>query len=409
MTSALTGKPLEGRQTGHEPSRTLDSPWPEIAPKLRTQRLIAAARPSGEGGASRGRRKRMAFEFGMFHEFQRTAEMTDEQAFATSFAQVDAAERWGLDAMWLAEIHVAPERSVCSAPLTLASAIAARTKRMKIGTAVQVLPLCHPLRLAEEVATVDQISHGRLIFGVGRSGFPRTYEAYGVPYGESRERFAETLEILKRAWTEDSFSYQGKYYSFDNVKMTPKPYQKPWPEIRIAANSADTFPAIAKLGHAVFVAVRLGTLEELEPNITAYRKAWKEAGHPGEGKVFLRAPVYVAETDQAAREEPEESIMYFYRYLGERLEDSATRSGVRAVEDRAARGRRLQTITYEDALREKIIVGSPGRVTERLKGLQETLGLDGILCEMNCGTKIPHERVMKSLQLLCQEVSPRFN
>jgi alkanesulfonate monooxygenase SsuD/methylene tetrahydromethanopterin reductase-like flavin-dependent oxidoreductase (luciferase family) len=156
----------------------------------------------------------------------------------------------------------------------------------------------------------------------------------------------------------------------------------------------------------VFVAVRLGTLEELEPNITAYRKAWKEAGHPGEGKVFLRAPVYLADTDKAALEEPEESIMYFYRYLGERLEDSATR---------ARRGprppwrRRLQEITYEDALREKIIVGSPERVTDRLMGLQEKLGLDGILCEMNCGTKIPHDRVMKSLQLLCERVSPRFN
>ena len=187
----------------------------------------------------------MAFEFGMFHEFQRPAGVTEEEAFTTSFEQIDAAERWGLDAMWLAEIHVAPERSVCSAPLTLASAIAARTKRMKIGTGVQVLPLCHPLRLAEEAATVDQISHGRLIFGVGRSGFPRTYEAYGVPYGESRERFSETLEILKRAWTEPRFSYHGKYYSFDDVALTPKPYQKPWPEIRIAANSADTFPAIA--------------------------------------------------------------------------------------------------------------------------------------------------------------------
>jgi alkanesulfonate monooxygenase SsuD/methylene tetrahydromethanopterin reductase-like flavin-dependent oxidoreductase (luciferase family) len=383
-----------------------------FAPKLKNQhkacgqarrddrRTTGARAPMEERG--------MAFEFGMFHEFQRTAGMTEEEAFTISFEQVDAAERWGLDAMWLAEIHVAPERSVCSAPLTLASAIAARTKRMKIGTGVQVLPLCHPLRLAEEAATVDQISHGRLIFGVGRSGFPRTYEAYGVPYGESRERFAETLEILKRAWTEDSFSYQGKYYSFDNVKMTPKPYQKPWPEIRIAANSADTFPAIAKLGHPVFVAVRLGTLEELEPNITAYRKAWKEAGHPGEGKVFLRAPVYLAETDKAAREEPEDSIMYFYRYLGERLVDSATRSGVRAVEDRAARGDRLQTITYEDALREKLIVGSPERVTDRLLQLRETLGLDGILAEMNCGTKIPHPRVMRSLQLLCEKVMPNF-
>src|SRR6266403_4315840 len=348
-------------------------------------------------------------EFGMFHEVPALPGRSETEAFDEAMAQVDGAERWGLDVMWLAEIHFAPERTYLSAPLAIASAIAARTRRMKIGIAVQVLPLCHPLRLAEEAATVDQISHGRLIFGVGRSGFPRTYEAYGVPYGESRERFTETLEILKRAWTEPSFSYKGKYYSFDNVKLTPKPFQKPWPEIRIAANSADTFPAIAKLGHGVFVAVRLGTLEELEPNITAYRKAWKEAGHPGNGKVFLRAPVYIAETDQAARDEPEESIMYFYRYLGERLEDSATRSGVRAVEDRAARGGRLQTITYDEALRDKLIVGSPERVTDRLMGLQETLGLDGILCEMNCGTKIPHERVMKSLQLLCEKVKPNFH
>src|SRR5262249_58869536 len=108
-----------------------------------------------------------------------------------------------------------------------------------------------------------------------------------------------------------------------------------------------------------------------------------------DGKVFLRAPVYLAETDEAARAEPEESIMYFYRYLGERLVDSATRAGVRAVEDRAARGRRLETITYEEALRDKIIVGSPERVTDRLMGLQETLRLHGILCEIECGPKIP--------------------
>ena len=351
----------------------------------------------------------MAFEFGMFHEFQCPAGKSQPDAFAESFSQVDAAERWGLDAMWLAEIHVAPERSVCAVPLTIASAIAARTSRIKIGTGVQVLPLCHPLRIGEEAATVDQISHGRLIFGVGRSGFPRTYEAYGVPYGESRERFTETLEILKRAWTDDPFSYSGKYYKFENVRLTPKPYQKPWPEIRIAANSPDTFPAIGKLGHGVFVAVRLGTLSELAPNIRAYREAYKTAGHPGEGKVFLRAPVYVAETADQARSEPEESIMYFYRYLGERLEDSATRAGVRAIEDRAARGRRLQTITYDEALRDKIIVGTPEQVTDRLMQLKEELGLDGILAEMNCGTKIAHSQVMKSLQLLCERVKPKFH
>ena len=109
-------------------------------------------------------------EFGIFHEFLTTQTGSQAQAFAQSFAQADAAERFGLDAVWLAELHFAPERSVASAPLVLASAIAARTRRVKIGIAVQVLPLCHPLRLAEEVATLDLISEGRLILGVGRSG-----------------------------------------------------------------------------------------------------------------------------------------------------------------------------------------------------------------------------------------------
>src|SRR5580658_76920 len=148
-------------------------------------------------------------EFGMFHEFQCPPGASAAEAFAQSFEQVDAAERWGLDAMWLAELHFAPERAVLSAPLCVASAIAARTKRMKIGIAVQVLPLCHPLRLAEEAATVDQLSHGRLIFGVGRSGVAQTYEAYGVSYTESQARFREILDVVELAWTRPSFSYEG--------------------------------------------------------------------------------------------------------------------------------------------------------------------------------------------------------
>src|SRR5438309_8659842 len=156
-------------------------------------------------------------EFGMFHEFPSLPGRSESEAFDEAMEQVDAAEGLGLDVMWLAELHFEPRRSVLSAPLSIASAIAARTSRIKIGIAVQVLPLCHPLRLAEEAATVDQLSQGRLIFGVGRSGFAQTYAAYGVPYTESRERFAETLEIVKRAWTEERFSYSGKYFRYDDV------------------------------------------------------------------------------------------------------------------------------------------------------------------------------------------------
>ena len=350
----------------------------------------------------------MTFEFGIFHEFPRRAGQTEKEAFAQSFTQVDAAERWGLDVVWLAELHFLPERSVLSAPLILASAIAARTRRMKIGIAVQVLPLCHPLRLAEEVATLDHISGGRLIFGVGRSGFPRTYEAYGVPYGESRERFAEVLEVLTRAWSNDRFSFEGSFYTFRDIVVVPQPLQRPYPALRVAATSADTYPAIGAMGLPIFVAVRLGTLEELGPNIAAYREAYRSAGHPGEGEVYLRVPIYVGKTEASARAEPEQSIMEFYRTLGQQIEDSATRAGARAIEQRAERGQALQTISYEDALRDKVIVGTPESVSARLQDLNRKLGLNGVLAELNCGGLMADDKVMRSLQLMCEEVAPRF-
>jgi alkanesulfonate monooxygenase SsuD/methylene tetrahydromethanopterin reductase-like flavin-dependent oxidoreductase (luciferase family) len=347
-------------------------------------------------------------EFGMFHEFQALPGETAAESFANSLAQVDAAERWGLDAMWLAELHFAPERSVLASPMILAATIAQRTERMKIGTAVQVLPLCHPLRLAEEVATVDQLSHGRLIFGVGRSGFAHTYKTYGVDYGESRERFTETLHILKRAFTEERFSHSGKYFTYENVRLSPKSLQQPWPEIRVAAASPDTYVEVAELGHPIFVAARTGNISELAPLVKTYRETWKKAGHPGEGEVYLRVPVYVADTDEKAREEPRESVMHLLRYIGDRLAASAGASGARAIENRAERGAKMLNIDYEEVLRERMIVGTPGRVIDRLEQLRSELGLNGILAELNPGSLIPHARVLEALRLLCHEVMPRF-
>ncbi len=347
-------------------------------------------------------------EFGLFHEFHQAPGAGPAVAFAQSFEQVDAAERMGLDAMWLAELHFNPERSVLSSPMMLAAAIAQRTKKMRIGTAVQVLPLCHPLRLAEEVATIDHLSQGRLIFGVGRSGFAHTYATYGVDYGESRERFAEVLEILKKAFTEERFSYKGKFYAYDNVRLSPRPLTRPWPEIRVAAASPDTYAAIGAMGHPIFVAARIGDLSELAPLVRSYRAAWRDAGHPGKGEVFLRVPVYVAATDEKAREEPRESILHLLHTIGSRLEASAAGAGARAVENRAARGAKMQSIAYEDVLRERMIVGTPGRVVDRLKQLEEELGLDGILAELNPGSLVPHAQVMEALRLLCEEVMPKF-
>lgn len=341
-------------------------------------------------------------EFGWYHEFHRQAPgQSDADAFEQGFQQVEAADRWGLDAFWLAEIHQQAARSVLTAPLNVASAIAARTKRIKIGTAVQVLPLAHPLRLAEETATLDQISRGRLLFGAGRSGNPRSYAAYGVPYAESRERFYETLEILKKAWTQDSFSHQGKYYSFDNARAVPRPYQKPYPPIRIAGASEDTFPILGQLGYPLFVAVRSGSLSGLAPDLKAYRAAYQEAGHPGRGEVHLRVSMHVAETDARARDEAEPSIMEGYKKLRTQLEGSPNARRRAELAD-------VLSLTYDAVLRDKVIVGGPERVADRLRELQDELGIDGILAELNFGSLMAAEPMMRSLQLMCDKVMPRF-
>ena len=183
---------------------------------------------------------------------------------------------------------------------------------MKIGLAVQVLPLGNPLRIAEEGATVDQISRGRLIFGVGRSGNQRAYEAYGIPYSESRERFAEALEIIVEAWTNPTFSYEGRWHHYDNVTVTPKPFQQPHPEVRVAANSPGSFARFGEQGFQIFVGLRQGGLSQLVPHVQAYRAAYRAAGHPGDGGVFIRVPVYVAETAEQALAEPERSITEYF-------------------------------------------------------------------------------------------------
>ncbi len=348
-------------------------------------------------------------EFGMFHEFPALPGRSDTECFELAMEQVDAAEEWGLDAMWLAELHFNPRRSVLSFPLGLAAAIAARTERMKIGIAVQVLPLAHPLRLAEEAATVDQLSRGRLIMGVGRSGFPRTYNAYGIPYSESKDRFTEALDIMKRAWTEPRFSYAGKFHRFEDVAATPRPYQQPWPELRVAATSPDTFPTNGEAGHPIFVAVRSGTFQDLGPEIAEYHAAWAAAGHQGKGQIFLRVPTYVAATDAQARAESEASILQFYKNHAQLLKDAAIKTGEPAAIARAGHAERLLTLNYEEGLGCNLVAGSPDSVIKQLTALRDELGLDGILTELNCGGAIPHQGVMTALRLLCQEVQPHFH
>jgi alkanesulfonate monooxygenase SsuD/methylene tetrahydromethanopterin reductase-like flavin-dependent oxidoreductase (luciferase family) len=338
-------------------------------------------------------------EIGLFTEFQCAPGMSEAQAFDESLAEMTAAEEMGFDAVWLAEIHFQKDRSVLSSPLIIATAIAAITRRVKIGIAVQVLPLAHPLHLAEDVATLDHLSKGRLDFGVGRSGLPEHYQRFNIPYSESRERFQETLDILLKAWTEERFSYEGKYYQFHDVCVLPKPYQKPYPQLRVAATTQETYPLVGRMGLPIFIAVRTTSISDLKSFIGGYHQGWREAGHPGRGEVALIVPVYVADSEHRAREEAEASTMHFFRTIAEALGKGGTRR-----EEAAKLGR----MSFEEILQELVVYGTPESVTERLLELRESLGYSTLSVWMNVGGRIPHERVLGSMRLFAERVIPRL-
>src|SRR5262247_2087941 len=218
--------------------------------------------------------------FGIFVEEMRHGS-SQASAFRDVFELAERAEAWGVECVWLGEIHFTPVRSVISASLQVAGSIATRTRRIRVGTAVQVLPLNHPLRIAEEVATVDHISEGRFEFGIGRSGVVRSYDAYGVAYAESKARFNEALDIIRMAWQGEPFSYAGEFYTVTNATVTPRPYQVPHPPIRMAATSDETFPGAARMGLPIFIGLRAAEIADLQAQLAPYRQTWAEAGHAG--------------------------------------------------------------------------------------------------------------------------------
>ena len=314
----------------------------------------------------------------------------------------------GLDGVWLAELHFNPARSVMSSPIVIASSIATRTKRLRVGMAVYVLPLSNPLRIAEEVATVDHISEGRFEFGIGRSGFARSYDVFGIAYEESQERFAESLEIILQAWEGKEFSYQGKHYSVENATISPVPYQQPHPPLRIAANSAETFTRLGQAGHPIFVGLRGMDIPELQQNVQEYRRSWREAGHPGEGDVSLRIPVYAGETEEQAMDEPFDSISSYFGRMGSLYRDQAGKAGLGVTELAGGRADRLAALSYDQMLETKIAFGTAEGLVDRFTQLKEELGLDGVVAELNPGGLIPEERVLRSLRIVTDKIMPAF-
>src|SRR5919202_5580259 len=336
-------------------------------------------------------------DVGLFVEFPCRDGMSEQEAFAECFTLIDEAEARGVDSVWLAEYHFAPI-SVLSSPITIASAIAARTKRIRIGLAVVLLPLAHPIHIAEDIATLDHISKGRVEFGVGRGTFPDTHDGSNSPFAESRERFDEYLEVILKAWTTERFSFTGKYYQCEDLYVRPKPVQTPHPPIRIGITSEVTFPHVGRLGYPIIInPSRVFALSELSPYIKQYREAWHEAGHAGTPQVGLRVPLYVAETAERAYAEPKESALASIHGLADRVARSAPRPGTTG--DWNAQAEPIRSMTYEDWLRDKVVYGTPDVVVARLQQLREELHLTQLMYEVNYGRQLPYELQLKNLRM----------
>ena len=319
------------------------------------------------------------------------------QAFADTFEQVDQAEALGMDSVWMVEQHFRPWASILPSPMLMASAIAMRTQRMRIGLAVQVLPLSNPLRSAEEACMMDQISQGRFDYGVGRSGITKFYNGYNVPYDESRARFDESLDIIMTAFNNETFSYEGQFYSFQDVTVAPLPVQQPHPPVWVATAAPESFPALGKRGFPILLWFQGNWFEE---PLKEYRKAWKEAGHPGEPQALLRIPAYVGETPERAREEPRESTLHDFRRL-------VREYGEAGDEQRATRAT-YDLEHYDEVLKTRLAYGSHEEMTEQLQEFRERMGVTGFLFDLNFGGQLPQELVLNSMRLLSEKVMPVF-
>ncbi len=335
--------------------------------------------------------------FGVFYQMPCTADQSPAARYQDTIAQCQLADELGFDSAWLAELHFNPRFSVMPAPLLVASAIAQTTSKIRIGTAVHLMPLHHPIRLAEEAAALDVLSGGRSIFGIGRGSIPTHFEGYGIDRDEARERFLEGLEIVLGMWTNEKFSYQGTYYQAEDLTIAPRPLQEPHPPVYIAANSADTFGIVGSLGHNILVAPTIVTTQGAIDGLASYRKELTEARHDkSKLKVNVTVHVNVAESEAEARKGFERTIN---NYLGT----------LRDMGGSARGSSRAQSLDYETVQDEFAAIGTPDQVVEKLREFEARYHPQGFICWFNTGGLLTHAEVESSMRLFASDVMPRLD
>jgi alkanesulfonate monooxygenase SsuD/methylene tetrahydromethanopterin reductase-like flavin-dependent oxidoreductase (luciferase family) len=300
--------------------------------------------------------------------------------------QVEAADELGFDSFWVAEHHFHEYGAIPRPPIWMAAA-AERTRRIRLGSGVVVLPFDNPLRVAEDYAMLDVLSHGRLNLGVGAGYLRHEYAGFNVDPEEKRERFDEALEILKLAWSGERFSYAGRYHRVSEVEVNVLPIQRPHPPIWIATLRADRAPQIGARGFPVMLIpyASAETLDEMAAALAAYRAAFVGAGErPEDATVPFGFHCHCAETTAQARAEARESME---RYVRTRLY---------AVQ------RPFETLIEQDM----VALGDPEEVV-RVGRRYEAAGFTHFLAISNFGG-LGHKQVLRSMELMARHVLPHF-
>ena len=329
--------------------------------------------------------------FGIFDQLPCSDEQIPSQRYRDVISQAQLADELGFDQVWLAELHFNPRFSMMPAPLLLGSAIAEMTKDILIGTAVNLVPLHQPIRLAEEVATLDQLSEGRAIFGIGRGAQPRQYQGYGIDIDEGRVRFLEALDLIKHAWTQEESHFTGQFYNVANVSVVPKPYQFPNPPIYIAANSFDTFEMVGELGHNLLVAPLVVSREGALSGLEAYRSSARE--DLTNLSININIPVYVTEDNMKAKNGYKFTVDNYLSTLQQNRSNAASRAA---------------NLDYESVYADYAAIGTPEQVVSKLKFFQQIFDPQEFMGWFNIGGMLPNDEVANSMRLFAEKVIPQF-
>ncbi len=343
-------------------------------------------------------------QFGLFSHIPWPEGTDAGQILAETTEQVQYGEALGFQSAWFAEHHFT-RYGLGSSSLLILGHIAARTETIRLGTAILVPPLHHPIRLAEETATLDLLSGGRLEVGFGRGSAGYEYNGYEVPQEESQARFQETIRIIENLWTTPEYSFDGQFYNLNRSTLVPPPAQKPPPMYIAATLTQATLDFVVSTGHPLIIGVVLDT-----PDVVALcRKFAQMSADAGHHVPLSRIPFsryfYVAETEEEAIRDIRAALDWVLDMLQWRRTFTHGSEVVHRLDDFRQQRTELPT-SYEHLFQHRAIIGTPERCIAEIKALEEA-GFDNFICNFDFGG-IPHPKVMRSMKLFADEVMPHF-